>query len=208
MARWAREHDFDTLIQAMSDSFGKRVSPELIKAIVATESGFNPDRVRGEPQIGDASIGLMQVLYSTAKRLGYPGPVGEASKLTGLFRPDANLYIGTKLLDELLGQTGGDVDAAISAYNGGYRPDLGFGKRRTATTPRVCLQWKPTAPPKGRTIARDCQVIGSTTVGEFSNQPYVTRVRSYLDYFFGNPPPRAAEPSSPSGGVTESTSHS
>lgn len=192
MARWVREHDFDELVQSISDSFGNRVQPELIKAIIAAESGFRPEAVRGEPQQGDASIGLMQVLYATSKTLGYPGAIGEASKLTGLFRPDANLYIGTKLLDQLLVKTGGNVDAAISAYNGGYRPDLGFGAKRTKTTPRVCLQWKPTAPKSGRTIDRDCAVVGSLKVGEFSNQPYVTRVRSYLDYFFGNPPPRAA----------------
>jgi len=204
VARWPHENDYDALIHAMAQSF-PRVRPELIKAIVAAESGFVAGKVRGEAQISDASIGLMQILYSTAKRLGYPGTVGEASQLTGLFRPDANLYIGTKLLDQLLGQTNGDIDAAISAYNGGYRPNLGFGGRRTASTPRVCLRWKPTAPTQGKTIARDCEVVGSTKVGEFSNQDYVTRVRSYLDYFFANPLPGAADPSSPSRGASEST---
>lgn len=207
MARWAHENDFDVLIQAMAQSF-PRVRPELIKAIVAAESGFVAGKVRGEPQIGDASIGLMQVLYSTAKRLGFPGAIGEASKLTGLFRPDANLYIGAKYLDQLLGQTGDDVEAAISAYNGGYRPELGFGRRRTAATPRVCLRWKPTAPKTGRSVDRDCDLVGSMTVGQFSNQSYVTRVKSYLDYFFGNPPPRAAEPNSPNAEAPKSTSHS
>lgn len=187
--QWAREHEFDALIQAVSASFGSRVAPELIKAIIAAESGFNPAAVRGEPQIGDASIGLMQVLYATAQGLGYPGEIGDAVKGTGLFRPDANVYIGTKLLDQLLRQTGGDVDAAISAYNGGYRPTLGFGARRTANTPAVCLRWKKTAPKTGRTIAADCEVQGSTKPGEFSNQDYVSRVKRILDYFFGVTPP-------------------
>ncbi len=208
MARWMRENDFDPLVKAASDSFGGRVPIPLIKAIVAAESGFVPAKVRGEPQIGDASIGLMQVLYSTAQRLGFPGPIGEAAMLTGLFRPDANLYIGTKYLDQLLTQTGSDVEAAISAYNGGYRPHLGFGRRRTAATPRVCIRWKPTAPQVGRTIARDCAEIGSSVIGEFSNHKYVTRVKSYLDYFFVNPPPGAAAPSSPNGAAPGSTSRS
>jgi Transglycosylase SLT domain len=202
MARWTRENEFNALVQSMSDSFGKRVRPELIKAIVAAESGFNPAAVRGEPQVGDASIGLMQVLVATARNLGYSGEIGEAAKLTGLFRPDANLYVGTKYLDQLLKQTNGDVDATISAYNGGYRPSLGFGARRTPVTPRVCLRWKTGAPVEGRTIDRHCEVVGSTKVGEFSNQSYVTRVRNYLDYFFVNPPPGAADPSSRSRGAT------
>jgi soluble lytic murein transglycosylase-like protein len=208
MGRWLHENDYDALVQAMSASFGGRVKPELIKAIIAAESAFNAAAVRGEPQIAGASIGLMQLLYSTAKRLGYPGEVGEAATLTGLFRPDANIYIGAKYLDELLKQTGGDVDAAISAYNGGYRPELGFGALRTSKTPTVCLQWKPTAPKTGRTIARDCARIGTTMVGKFSNQQYVDRVKNYLDYFFVWVPPQPAAPSSPSGGATEPTSPS
>lgn len=192
--RWPRENEFNILIESMSDSFGRRVRPELIKAIVAAESRFDPSAVRGEPQVGDASIGLMQVLMSTARKLGYSGGVGEAAKLTGLFRPDANLYVGTKLLDQLLKQTGGDMDATISAYNGGFRPNLGFGARRTTATPMVCLRWKSTAPTDGRTIARDCEVVGSTKVGEFSNQTYVTRVKNYLDYFFASTPPGMAAP--------------
>lgn len=200
MGRWLHENDYDALVKAMSDSFGGRVRPELIKAIIAAESAFNEKATRGEPQLGDASIGLMQVLYSTAKRLGFPGTITE------LYRPDANLYNGTKYLDELLKQTGGNVDAAISAYNGGYRPELGFGAVRTTTTPAVCLQWKPNARPKGqRTLAQDCAKLGTTTVGKFSNQQYVDRAKNYLDYFFEWQPPGPAAPSSPSGEATEST---
>jgi soluble lytic murein transglycosylase-like protein len=194
MGRWAREQDFDALVQASSASFGGRVAPEFIKAIIAAESAFRPESLRGEPQIGDASIGLMQLRLATARALGYPGAVGDPGALSGLYEPGTNIFLGTKLLDQLLTQTSGDLDAAASAYNGGYRPDLGFGALRTVDTPAVCLVWKSTAPTAGRTLANDCQVIGSTTPGTFSNQRYVDRVKDYRDYFFVAPPLRAAAP--------------
>lgn len=190
MGRWTREADFDAYVQASSDSFGGRVKPEFIKGIIAAESAFNPAAIRGEPQIGDASIGLMQLRFKTAQALGYPGEVGSQDDLSGLFDPGTNIYLGTKLLDQLLSQTGGDMDAAASAYNGGYRPEYGFGAPRTDSTPVVCLQWKPTAPTTGRTISRDCAVVGSTVPGTYSNQPYVDRVANYRDYFFGSAPPK------------------
>ncbi len=193
MGRWAREADFDSAFQAASDSTGGQVPVPFLKGIVAAESRFIPETTRGEPQIGDASIGLAQILLSTAKRLGFPGPVGAASDLSGLYDPGTNLFYAAAYLQELLGQTGGDLQAVASAYNGGYRPELGFGAKRTPETPIVCLQWKTTAPrdPSARTIANDCAVVGETRAGFFSNQPYVYRVQNYADYFFGvaEPPP-------------------
>lgn len=199
MGRWAGENVYDSLVEASVDSVSGLNGPwsplsrdqaiAAVKALIAKESAFKPDSLRGEPQVGDASVGLMQVLYSTAQRLGYPGQVGDKAQLTGLFDPGTNIYLGTKLFWTLYHQTGGDLQAAWSAYNGGYRPELGFGARRTADTPVVCLVWKPTAPRQGRTVARDCQVVGSTTPGEFSNQSYVTAVSNYYTYFFGIAPP-------------------
>lgn len=209
MGRWAREREYDALVGTVVDSIANVSGPwaplsrdqaiAAVKALIAKESGFNPASVRGEPQLGDASVGLMQVLYSTARGLGYPGPVGEAATLTGLFAPGANIYVGTKYLHQLLSRTGGDLDAAFSAYNGGYRPALGFGQRRTATTPRVCLRWRASAPVTGRTITRDCELVGDTEPGKFSNQSrYVDLVRNYYAYFFGAAPLAAGQtPPSP-----------
>lgn len=181
MARWMNENAYDAIVQSASEA--QAVPVPLIKAIIAAESAFNPNARRAEVGINDASSGLMQILLSTARGLGFTGTPDE------LFDPGVNITIGTRLLAQLLRQTGGDQDAAASAYNGGYRPTLGFGARRTATTPAVCLQWKPTAPATGRTVAADCQVPGSTVVGQFSNQGYVDRVANYRDYFFVSPLP-------------------
>lgn len=196
MGRFARENEFDPLVNSAVESVANMDGPwpipkdrafALVKGLIAAESSFNPSATRGEPHLGDASIGLMQVLYSTAKGLGFPGPTGDVTKLTGLYAPATNTYYGARLLRKLLLQAGNEA-GAISAYNGGYRPSLGFGRPRTATTPRVCLQWRATAPATGRTIDRDCEVLGSTTPGTYSNQPYVNKVKSYTDYFFRNPP--------------------
>lgn len=207
MGRFAHENDYDALIGAAVDSMVNTLGPwpggltraqaiAAVKAIIAKESAFNPAATRGEPQAGDASIGLMQVLYSTARQeLGYPGVVGDPQKLTGLYTPGTNIYVGTKYLWLQLRRVGGgDIDAAFSAYNGGFRPSLGFGARRGGGTPRVCLQWKPTAPrdPAARSIDRDCAVVGSTTPGSFSNQRYVTLAHNYYDYFFVPPPGKAS----------------
>ena len=211
MGRWVREREYDALVGAAVDSIANVSGPwapltreqaiAAVKALIAKESAFNPASVRGEPQLGDASVGLMQVLYSTARGLGYPGPIGDANTLTGLFAPGANIYVGTKYLHQLLSKTGGDLDAAFSAYNGGYRPSLGFGARRTTATPRVCLRWRSGAPSTGRTIARDCELLGDTEAGKFSNQTrYVDLARNYYAYFFGAAPLAAGQtPPSPPG---------
>lgn len=150
----------------------------LVIAIAAHESGgFCGWATRGEPQIGDASIGLMQVLYSTAKANGYTGAVGawdNASNTgSGLYDPATNLKYGTKFLASLLKSTKGDVDAAVSAYNAG----LGNAHRVTVPT-RFCLAWKPTAPKTGRTLDRDCASIRTAQPGEFGNQTYVNTILS------------------------------
>lgn len=59
-----------------------------VMAVIEVESSFNPSAYRFEPRLNDASIGLMQVLFSTAKDRGYTG--GPA----GLFDPLTNIRIG------------------------------------------------------------------------------------------------------------------
>ncbi len=84
-----------------------------IKAVIGTESGFDPDAYRAEPQIDDASYGLMQLLYRTAQGLGYSGPP------EGLFEPRTNIMLGAKLLGQLVSRYGMDFEKVYSAYNSG-----------------------------------------------------------------------------------------
>lgn len=133
-ARWSGQDTYAALIESTAAANG--VPRELAYGLIAQESGFNPQAVRSEPQYhcaatgqtGDASYGLMQVLYCTALGLGYTGPA------SGLFDPASNLSLGMLLLGRLLASHGGDTGAALSAYNGGDRPSLGYGARRADGT--------------------------------------------------------------------------
>lgn len=84
-----------------------------VKAIAGAESDYNPNAYRAEPQINDASRGLMQVLYRTAQALGYQGPP------EGLFNPDINVDLGAKLIAENIRRTGENFERVYSMYNSG-----------------------------------------------------------------------------------------
>lgn len=88
------------------------VDPALIKALITKESSWNPQAYRAEPQIGDASRGLMQILFNTARGMGYAGAP------EGLFDPATNIDLGTRYLAGQL-QTYG-YPAGVSAYNAGH----------------------------------------------------------------------------------------
>lgn len=166
MGRYSREADYDGYVNAEAAAQG--VPVELVKAIIGAESAFVAGAKRPEPQINDASWGLMQLLYRTAQGLGYSGDP------SGLLDPSTNIHFGTALLAQLLSRTNGDIAGAASAYNGGYRPRLGFGAKATKTV-TVCLAHDP----------KTGECIRSRTVspGEFANQSYVDRVLSNYNYF-------------------------
>jgi transglycosylase-like protein with SLT domain len=184
--RWTRENAYDDAVRAASAEFGVRVP--LIKGVIGRESAFVPTARRVEAQLGDASYGLMQLLYSTAKALGYTGTP------EGLLDPATNIHYGTMLLAQNLSRTGGDEASSISAYNGGFRPSLGFGARATRPL-RICLAWKATAPrdAKLRVLTRDCAKIQNVAPGEFANQVHVDAVLANVRYF----EEQAAQPPQP-----------
>jgi len=123
--RWPREHDFNALIAVSAAKYG--VPIPFIKATIGVESGFNPMALNtSDPGF---AWGLMQMIPATAKGLGYTG-------LMSALRTDPALAIdlGAKLLGQNLIRTGGAVADSASAYNGGFRPSLGFGQPRADGT--------------------------------------------------------------------------
>jgi soluble lytic murein transglycosylase-like protein len=80
------------------------VDPALIRAVIETESNWNPfARSRKGAQ------GLMQLIPTTAMRFG----VNDA------FSPQQNVEAGVKYLKTLLDRYNGNLDLALAAYNAG-----------------------------------------------------------------------------------------
>lgn len=86
---------------------------ELLKALIATESGFDAAAVSPK-----GAVGLMQIMPATAERYGVTGdtrtPVGK--KLTD---PRTNIKTGTRYLRYLLDLFPGRLELALAAYNAG-----------------------------------------------------------------------------------------
>ncbi len=120
---------FDSEITASAQRYN--VPESWIKAVIETESSWNPKAYREEPKINDASYGLMQLLYNTALGLGYSGTS------SGLFDPATNIDLGTKLLGQHRAAYGDDFRRVYSAYNSG-NPDLwGRSKQVAANVERA-----------------------------------------------------------------------
>lgn len=82
---WSR---YGYLIRLSADKYD--LDPELIFATIMVESSGNTYAVRQEPRIHDASYGLGQLLYNTARGIGYRGAP------EGLFDPAVNIDLIAK----------------------------------------------------------------------------------------------------------------
>jgi soluble lytic murein transglycosylase-like protein len=145
------EDKFDNEILKVSQE--ENVPFALLKGIIALESNFNPKEYKYEPHIKDASYGLMQILYKTAKGLGFKGQPYE------LYDPYTNIKYGAKYIKNLMTKYNNIYDI-IASYN------MGFPRPASKTTPLII---KIYGEPKPDWI--------------YANQPYVDRVASYTAFY-------------------------
>ena len=90
-----------------------RLDYELLKALVTTESGFEPTAVSPK-----GAIGLMQVMPDAARRFGVDSDrwMSVEAKLAD---PKINVGIGARYLRLLLDMFPGRTDLALASYNAG-----------------------------------------------------------------------------------------
>jgi soluble lytic murein transglycosylase-like protein len=88
------------------------IEPQLVQAIVAVESNYNPQAVSRA-----GAQGLMQLMPSTAARY----------QVTNPFDPRANIEGGLRYLKDLFRLFPGDLRRVLAAYNAGENAVLQYG---------------------------------------------------------------------------------
>jgi soluble lytic murein transglycosylase-like protein len=96
---------------------------ELLKALIATESGFDAKALSPK-----GAVGLMQVMPETAQRWGVTGDKKQPVEKK-LFDPAVNIKAGTKYLRYLIDLFPGRLDLALAAYNAGEGAVMRAGKQ-------------------------------------------------------------------------------
>lgn len=97
-------HPYDGIIQEAAVKYG--VDPDLVRAVIRTESNFNP---AAKSRVG--AQGLMQLMPKLAKELG----------ISDAFDPRENIFGGVKYLSKLLDRHDGNVSLALASFNAGPR---------------------------------------------------------------------------------------
>ena len=121
------------------------LAPEIAEAVMAVESGYNPDAIGG---VGE--IGLMQILPSTARMLGFAGPLAD------LAVPETNIHYGVTYLAAAWRLAGGDLCTAVMKYRAGH------GETRFSfLSVNYCLAVR------SKLLARGFRVTGNVPVATF-----------------------------------------
>ena len=108
----SEHHRFEPLIQEHATR--RSLRPELVRAVIQVESGFNPRALSPK-----GAMGLMQLMPATARSLGVNNPWDPAQNIRG----------GTDYLRLLLDEYDGNEELALAAYNAGSGAVAKYGRR-------------------------------------------------------------------------------
>ena len=102
--------DFSSYVHQAAAKYD--LEPELIKAVITTESNGNHRAVSRK-----GAIGLMQLMPATASDLNVTNP----------FNPEENIEGGTRYLKQLIERFNGNLTLALAAYNSGPKTVEKYG---------------------------------------------------------------------------------
>ena len=91
-----------------------QLDPALLHAVIAAESGYNPNAVSPK-----GAVGLMQMMPDTGRRYG----------VQNLYDPAQNVKGGAQYLRDLMVLFNQDVSLAVAAYNAGEQAVAEHGNR-------------------------------------------------------------------------------
>jgi soluble lytic murein transglycosylase-like protein len=98
----ARAAQYDPIIEKAAAS--NSVEPDLLRAVIVVESGFNARAVSKR-----GAVGLMQLMPETARRYG----------ASDRYDPRQNVHAGARYLRSLMDRYDQDLELALAAYNAG-----------------------------------------------------------------------------------------
>ncbi|MGU7769079.1 lytic transglycosylase domain-containing protein [Burkholderia sp. MR1-5-21] len=122
---------FADVIEEASRAF--HVRPELLRAVIDVESGYNPKAVSDK-----GALGLMQLMPGTARRFSNGN----------MLNPRDNVLAGARYLRFLLDLFNENVELALAAYNAGENAVIRAGYRIPSSpqtrlyVPRVLARYK------------------------------------------------------------------
>ena len=154
-----RAKAYDELILDNSRANGLR--PDLVRAVIQVESGFNPSA-----RSPKGAMGLMQLMPATARQFNVVNP----------YNPGENVRAGTAYLRQLLDRYDDNEELALAAYNAGPAAVDKHGEavppyQETRHYVSKVSGLAGAAKLPGTDIVRSLDVVGSETVVHLSNVP-------------------------------------
>jgi soluble lytic murein transglycosylase-like protein len=154
------------------------LDPALLKAVMAAESGFNPNAVSPK-----GAVGLMQVMPATGQRYGLQSDKKQ-SVAQKLADPKTNIRIGARYLRDLHKMFPAKPHLVLASYNAGegavqkYNnaiPPYPETRNYVQVVTALYRLYKPSAP--GLAVAAGMQIDSSGSSGDGDAEPPAKRIR-------------------------------